>query len=478
VAIVLFAALSWGIAPARQVTSFDRSLLSPADRIAAEHWSVDWDLYLLQTGNPERGHSIGRALMILLGISIFLPNRTAIRGRWLWLLPAAAAMILSIGPDMSIDGTRINLPYWYFHQALGGSFRAPERFVTPFVVAALIFIGMSWGPTLARWNGSRRLALMVIAMVVIAADLRLHKPIEASPPIQGYEFFEQIAADPQDYVLLEVPVGMSSGWTQVGANPITEYFMLQHHKAIVNGHASRLPDFDHYYYANEIVLGWLAGTQDFREGTQETLQRYVEEWPVGYMVVYQQMMDEDSERTQQTIALLNGMDFLCPVTVERDAIFYRTSEHPAICPPRRPPPMDEGVWDIDFGSRGDEMFIGVGFHRKEIVGGPSARWTGALGYTSAEVIIDLPPDQTYTITLSATAFQQEQPITVFVDDLETGAITIQPEGYHDYTLEIPASDQQKRRIRFAFDEALSAQDSGDPRTLAFALDWLHIETHD
>jgi hypothetical protein len=361
---------------------------------------------------------------------------------------------------------------------LGGHFRAPERFVTPFVVAALIFIALSWKPYVSRWNHRARLTLVALMLIVFVGDLRLHRPIEARPPIGGYAFFERIASEPQDFVLFEVPVAMSSGWTQVGANPESQYFMLRHGKRIVNGHASRLPDFDHYYYANEIVLGWLAGAQDFRQGTQETLQGYVEEWPIGYMIVYQQMMDEEGERTQQTIGLLNGMDFLCPVTVERDAIFYRTSIHPAICPPRRPPPTDEGVWDIDFGSRGDEIFIGVGFHRKEIVGGPSARWTGALGYTSAEVIIDLPPNQSYTMTLSATAFQQEQAITIFVDDLETGAITIQPEGYHDYTLEILASDTQKRRIRFAFDEAISAQDSGDPRRLAFALDWLRLETDD
>jgi len=65
-----------------------------------------------------------------------------------------------------------------------------------------------------------------------------------------------------------------------------------------------------------------------------------------------------------------------------------------------------------------------------------------------------------------------------VDDVEVGKITIQPDGYHDYSLEIPSLETQKRRIRFVFDEAVSAGDSGDPRTLAFALDWLHIEVND
>src|SRR5690606_32105671 len=97
-----------------------------------------------------------------------------------------------------------------------------------------------------------------------------------------------------------------------------------------------------------------------------------------------------AERALNALAFMNAHPSLCFVTVERDAVLYRTTSHPKGCPPRLPPETDPGTYVIDLGAPGDEGFIGHGWYAHEDIGGVRARWAGDR--LEALLYAHLPPD--------------------------------------------------------------------------------------
>ncbi|MFP4322351.1 MAG: hypothetical protein ACLFTK_07850 [Anaerolineales bacterium] len=476
----LFLALSWFIAPMQPVLGFERSTISSADLEAAERWSVSLGVYLLQPEVAEPGRSLGRALMLMLGLTLAATPwlREAARERWFWLAIGLFPLVLSVGPYIELDGTRVAAPYILLHEAFGGLFRTPERFMPAFVVCAVIFLALSWAPRVARWPRAARVWLAAGLLVIVIGDLRVFRPLESAPPAPDYDFYDMMREDGLDYVYVQIPVGMSSGWTEVGRSPHNQFRILDHEKRIVSGHVSRIADFAHYYYANEAVWGWFTGNHAYRDTIPDVLAGYVDDYPIGYLSVHQSQL-EPAEGARY-LGYLNGMDFLCPATVEGDAVLYRTRAHPGECPPRRYDPVTPDTWRVDFGLPGDEFFIGPGFYGAEIIGGPAARWLGAQALGYADIFFRLPDDGAYDLQLHALPpFDEPVSVAVFADDTPLGELEIRPGGYATYTLHIPAAARASdTRLRLAYDGAISpmqAGRSGDERPLAFALDWMRLE---
>jgi hypothetical protein len=469
----VFLVLGAGLAPLRQVQGFDRDSISPADRVAAERFSVAPSFYLGQPDDFERGRSIGRVLMLAVVLTLFFV-RGGGRERWFWLVLGLPMMILSLGPEEDFFGKTITMPYWLLHQALGGLYRVPERFAVGFVFCMLMFLALSWKPYVMRWNFKARLAVTVTALFLVIGDLRMYETFQAHAAPAPYEYLETIREDPADYVIMSAPVWMKSGWAEVGNSAYLQWYAMDHEKPIAEGYVSRLADFSHYYYQNEAVLGWLAGYQPYQESTIKQLEQYVMDWPIGYMIVYQDAMQ--GEKLQDILGILNGLPFLCPVTVERDAVFFRTEAHPlfAECPARHLPEVAPGTYEIPFGLPGDELFIGRGFYPHDVIGGPPGRWMGAYDLGEADLFIDLPQGD-YTMTLEATAFAEAQTVRVLANGQEIGAIEVQPEGFQAYPLSVPANvlgNDGQLSLRLIYDHAESPQALGlssDPRTLSIAL---------
>jgi hypothetical protein len=358
-------------------------------------------------------------------------------------------LILALGPDITIGGMRLTLPFRWVYRLTGGQYRVPARFVPVATFALIVFAGQTFTPWIARlrrpaWRG----LLVGVVMLAYLADTHTFIPLATKSPPQPYQFYTRMRHEKADYVVLEVPTSPASGtfilgWqTMQSWHPEAMFYGITHEKRMVSGLLSRIRGFEEWYYKLSPLLAWLGGERGLEPNSASAeLARVVAgQWgagevtaPVGYVVVHQDWLLPD--RAQEILAFLNAQPSLCFVEVERDAVLYRTTSHPAGCPVRTPPEIGPRVYRISLGQSGDEGFIGQGWYRKEDVGGTPARWT------SAETLLyaALPPGSAYTLTVRAVAFSTPRTVRVAANSEVLGELVIAPGDWREYTLTVPTN---------------------------------------
>lgn len=441
--------------------------------------------------------------------------RRALRGqggRWFWFVVMLPPLLLSMGPTLTLLGADIPMPFRALHSLTNGMFRMPWRLAPIFVIAGVIFAAKTWTyisaarpvsrrrdgiypvPTYQH-NGQGVRLILAAALLLIVLDVRLYQtpPItdnfrperltQIEPPLPSYAFYDEIGAETGDFVVLEVPTGAATGEVILGDPRATQlqFYAIRHQKRTLNGFISRAPiDFFWSIQTEDPLLSWL-GQRRFLEPelVEPRLRQIIDEWPVGYVVVHQDMIGRATVTPQEIVGYLNSVgDLLCPVWVERDAVVYRSASHPLPCPPRTPPEAEPGVYQIDLGSSGDERYIGWGWHWSEDVG-VTWRWAGE--YPQALLYVDLPPGD-YTVSLAAQAFHEARTLTVLAGDTALGdPVTVAPGSLQTFTFSLPAAlvgQGQHITLTLAYDAVVVPQEIGqsaDPRRLSIAVDWLRFE---
>jgi hypothetical protein len=480
-AVGIALALMWGAGPLPYVLDYDRSVLTTTP--ARDAISISFpEGYVWHLGEVWVPVSLGAVLLPLLALALMLSvyaRRHWMRlpaRRWFWLALVPVPLVLSAGVSITVAGLDIPLPYGWLHDLFGGMFRYPERFAPVLLIPAVLFIMQTLTPLLAgsRWRGLLAAALLVIVVV----DSRMFSPFPIQPIPTPYTFYEVMGREPYDYVVVEVPTGASSGEGLVG-EPIyatTQFYGITHGKRMINGHISRVDPL-HFWYlrTDDPLLSWL-GQRRLLEPDKAAprLREIIYDYPVGYIVVHTDLIQRYTGRStvEEVLGYLNRLpELVCPVFVEGPAVVYRTVWHPDGCPPRTPPEVEPGVYQIDVGSSGDEPYLGWGWHRQEeIVPGLTARWTGLL--PQADVYAELPPGE-YTVTLAAQAYQAPRTLRLRVNGLAAGEMTVPAESLEAVTFSIPAHLTGEG----AFLTLTLDYGAGEPvadRDLALLVDWIRF----
>ncbi len=409
-------------------------------------------------------------------------RRGAAGVRWFWLALVPAPLLLSFGAAVTVAGVEIPLPYALLHLALGGMFRYPERFLPVFLIPAALFAALTLTPLL-RARPRAALAVPALALLAVIGAARTFSPLPVQPEPRPYDFYAALGREPYDYVVIEVPTGGSSGQGIVGteAAQTLQFYGITHGKRMVNGHISRVNTW-HFWHmrTDDALLSWL-GQRRWLEPAlvEEQLREQIYDWPIGYIVVHQDLIGRAGPTTQEIIGYFNSLpDLLCPVWVEGEAVVYRTAWHPDGCPPRTPPETAPGVYTLDIGAAGDERFIGWGWHWPEDVGGVAWRWTGE--YPQARLYADLPPGA-YTLTLAMQAFWEPRRVAVRVNGADVGAADVPVGALGAFTFDVPAEAVGAGRhveIVLDYDAVVVPAEVGqsaDPRRLAVAVDSARFE---
>jgi hypothetical protein len=401
---------------------------------------------------------------------------------WFWLGLAVPPVILAAGGFISVGETTLTLPYVWLHDLFGGQFRYPERFSMVFLIPALTFACM-----VLSAGRATRLLPPALLLLLIALDTRLYLPIPTRPAPPEYGFYRAMAQEAEEYVVVEVPTGGSSGEGIVGER---EYSALQfygtvHGKRMVNGHIARVNTW-HYWWmrTDDAMMSWL-GQRRLLEAETVTaqLRQRLTEWPIGYIVIHRDLIWRSGPTQQEIFGYFNQQDDLvCPAWVEGEAVVYRARWHPAGCPARTPAERAPGIYRLEIGVEDDVRYIGWGWHEPEVVAGLNLRWMGQ--YAQTDVYIDLPPGS-YSLQASLQAFHEARRVRLLVNDQAVGkTVRVTPDNLSAYTFTIPAEsigDGRHIKISFSYDATITPESLGmgaDTRPLAISADWLQFERID
>ncbi len=514
-AIVVALALFWTIGPLRYLLAFDRSTLAPppAENV---HRIPFPDGFFARFDKRTESDVLGTfvvpaTLITLLATFTVLRSRVHDQRRWFWLALSILPLMLAAGASITIAGVQIPMPYKLVHALLGGLFRSADRFGTVFLIPALIFFGLTWGPLLAqraRWQ----LIFTAAILLFVMWDARIFTPIPIQTPLPHYDIYDKIGQERgkpyDDEVVLEVPVAAGSGENWVGElkDVAFQFYGITHGKRMVNGLIARVPTT---YFMNmrtdDPMLSWLGQRRLIDpQAVERQLRDRIFNWPIGYIIVHQDMIGLNSPTNQEIIGYLNSLpDLVCPFGVEGSLVVYRTAWHPDGCPARTPPEIQPGIYQVDLGATGDERYIGWGWHWAENVAGVTLRWTGE--YPQTQLYVDLPAGG-YSISLSAQAFWQPRRLRLLVnghaiqpdsksmqdrlsisfpppnsDNAAGGEVTVPTTGLTTFTFHAPAAligDGKHLMLTLDYDGWTVPKDVGqgnDPRKLAIAVDWIRFD---
>ncbi len=335
--LVLIVLLSFIIpslfAPLPQLIEANRLNYPPARLEDTVFFAFPLQNFLMPGDNGD--FSVGRLLPILTLISVPFIRRDG--RRWFWLIIAIGCFILALGPYMDIGGARVPLPYSIVHQLLGNQYRTPMRFATPGVFALTMFISLS----LDRAFASRRLrtslitrhsslitrySLLVSGLIVLfILDYRLLQlfPITIMP---DYHIYRTIANDRRDFTVLEVPIGVRTGFAIVGRGEYLQYYQPIHQHPIPSGYLSRLPNEITNFFYNDPLIGALTLSHAFppMADVDAELSAVIRNWRIGYVILHRDMLEPGRVRSFGN--LLNRQPQLERVDEEGPLVVYRAKD--------------------------------------------------------------------------------------------------------------------------------------------------------
>ncbi len=401
-------------------------------------------------------------------------------GKWFWLFVAIPPFLITLGADITVFGVTIPMPYRIVFELTNGQLRMPWRLAPIFLIGAMTFIGIAWSAYHTRHRTFYPF-LAVILILMLGFDTRLFATAPLDDVFYPYQFYETMRDEPYEYVVVEVPMSVGTGEVLLDdARAIQlQFYGITHEKRMINGFISRAPLESFYgYNVDDPLFSWLGQRRALMpELVVPQLRRVIFEYPVGYIVVHQDMIDigRYHPTLQEIFGFFNSHpELVCPIFLEHDAVVYRTAWHPDGCPPRIPP-LDGIIYTVDVGAPNDPFFIGMGFHNPESVAGISVRWTGAL--PQAKLHLDLPPiGDDYTMELVAQSFHQDNFTQIWLNDHVLGEYRISTAGLSATYITLPAEwvgDGKNLTITLDYDSAISPADLGmndDARPLALMID--------
>ena len=247
--------------------------------------------------------------------------------RWFWLIVADGCFILALGPYLEIGGTRIDLPYALLHRLLGDQYRTPMRFMTPAVLALTMLVCLTLDRTVFRWKWLinrvvAQRALVAGLMVLFIWDYDLLKPFPITT-LPDYQAYRSIAQDRRDFAVLELPIGVRTGFAIVGRGETLQYYAPFHQHPTPTGYLSRLPNEVLDYFYSDPLLGALTLSHGLppQAEVDAQLSQLIRDWDLGYVILHRELLEQG--RIKSFGDLLDRQPLLEKVGEEGPLVIYK-----------------------------------------------------------------------------------------------------------------------------------------------------------
>jgi hypothetical protein len=392
-----------------------------------------------------------------------------------WIASAVLFAVLSLGPLLQVngrttfdlDGLMVNvpLPFILLHYVpLVKANRVPNRFSVVLVLALAVLIGFGAHWLLRQVAGSRRQGtgssvrrLLPIFSALLLAAMLLFEHWSVPLPLTDARIppvYDQIAADPADFALLQLPLGWRNSFGVQGTESTqTQYYQTYHHKRLLSGNISRNPPFKFDYFRQVPILESLITIETYgqvegerRLADQATAAGFVSFYDIRYVVVAPGVAGRPPyvDTREASVAYIEQV---LPVekVYDRDGwLLYRVN-----------PPPARAAFRVDVGSSqlDTTMALGEGWAGIEDIQGVPARWTIAQG---ARVFLPAASGMDHALTLDALPFEYPgapaQEVNPYVNGHRLEAAVLSP-GWASYAWVVPARflHQGLNDVRFEFD---------------------------
>ncbi len=374
--------------------------------------------------------------------------------------------------------------------------RVPNRFsvVLSLAMAVLIGYGVLWilskvaasrAVSRVASRGARGSAIVILLLATLLLVVVLFDQVSVPLPLtnaQVPEPYTNIASEPGDFAVLQLPLGWRNSFGTWGAERTQlQFYQSMHHKRMLAGNISRAPDFKFDYFTRIPLFRALTDTELYREVDDETLARAQAQagelatlFDVRYLIVHEPIplrypyVDTMPAARDMAFSLLPVHP--SPVASGDGATVYKVIQPPVPDPLR-----------IDFGDWTSAPYRGEGWAENEDVFSATANW--ALG-NQARVFFPVrgPGDRHLAIQIAPFAFPGAPPqvLALSLNGQPLDGSFALSEGWQIVEVTLPESAlrQGLNTLTLDFDHAITPSTvlpgNDDNRPLALAVDWIEV----
>jgi hypothetical protein len=228
-----------------------------------------------------------------------------------WLLAGLFFFVLALGPILRFNGNvypEIKLPFGLATDLFSTfGFNWPNRFNLGLMAAVSVLVGLASAYLSDRFQKSW--LLVIPAALILFEYAVVPQQTTLAPP--NSDFYSQIAADGEDYALVDLPLTRSDG-------EVHRYFQTIHTKPLVGGWDYRIPDSAReFMLSNPFLATWVV--EDFASdpgNAPEQALADLEAAGVRYLVIHKNQTKSVPESMR---FLINALE---PVFQDRDIIVF------------------------------------------------------------------------------------------------------------------------------------------------------------
>ena len=372
-----------------------------------------------------------------------------------WIASLVIFAVLSLGPLLQIngrstfdlDGLQVNLPLPFIllhYIPVIKANRVPNRFsvVLMLSLAVLAGFGVYWLLQKAASSKSRVAKTLLVPCSLLLAALLLFEHWSVPLPLTDARIppvYEQVAAEPGDFAILQLPMGWRNSFGTQGAEDTrTQYYQAYHHKRLLSGNISRNPPDKFDYFRRVPILDSLTTIETYgqvgperRAADQATAAEFVSLYDIRYVVVAPGIPDRPPYVDTRDAAVAYVEEVL-PVEKayeQGEWILYRVKQ----------PPLP-AIFAVDLGSSEPRtaMTLGEGWAEAEEIQGVTANWAVAQG---ARLFLPAVEGMDYRLAVRALPFDypgaEKQRITLKVNGHRLEPIAL-ASGWVTCTWDVPA----------------------------------------
>ena len=251
---------------------------------------IDWLAHRPGGGYADQVASISYVALVVI---VLAWRRAEFRPMRFWTFITLGFASLTLGPFIQIAGLTTFLPTpWTLlrYVPLIGDARMPSRFD---IVVMMGFAAIFASALVALTTKSPHRRRLILATTGVLLAFELLPAPRALYAAEVPHVYRTIAQDPRPIRVLDLPFGIRDGLGTVGNfDPASQYYQTLHHKTIIGGYLSRVPQSDRDDYLAIPMIKVITAFSENRQPPQADLdaarssvRQFLARSRIGYVVI-------------------------------------------------------------------------------------------------------------------------------------------------------------------------------------------------